>query len=201
MNLNTVNGQSLEVSESAFGREFNEALIHQVVLAYQSNGKQGTKAQKSRADVRGGGRKPWKQKGSGRARAGTRSSPIWRSGGVTFAALPHISEQKVNRKMYRAAMASILSEIVRQERLVVVDSISIAEPKTKLFKSWLQEHQLEGRVYLVVDDLSENVFLSARNLINIALSDVQALDPVTLVGADKIVVEVSALRKIEEMFS
>jgi len=201
MNLNTVNGQSLEVSESAFGREFNEALIHQVVLAYQSNGKQGTKAQKSRADVRGGGRKPWKQKGSGRARAGTRSSPIWRSGGVTFAARPHISEQKVNRKMYRAAMASILSEIVRQERLVVVDSISIAEPKTKLFKSWLQEHQLEGRVYLVVDDLSENVFLSARNLINIALSDVQALDPVTLVGADKIVVEVSALRKIEEMFS
>ena len=119
MNLNTVNGQTLEVSETAFGREFNEALIHQVVLAFLANSKQGTKAQKTRSDVRGGGRKPWKQKGSGRARAGTRSSPIWRSGGVTFAAKPHVGEHKVNRKMYRAAMASILSEIIRQDRLLV----------------------------------------------------------------------------------
>ena len=201
MNLNTVNGQTLEVSEVAFGREFNEALIHQVVLSFLSNGKQGTKAQKTRADVRGGGKKPWKQKGSGRARAGTRSSPIWRSGGVTFAAKPHASEQKVNRKMYRAAMASILSELVRQERLVVVDSISIEEPKTKQFKAWLAANSLEGKVFVVQDEITENVYLGARNLVNVALSDVLALDPVTLVNADKVVVEVAALRKIEEMFS
>ena len=201
MNLNTVNGQTLEVSEVAFGREFNEALIHQVVLSFLSNGKQGTKAQKTRADVRGGGKKPWKQKGSGRARAGTRSSPIWRSGGVTFAAKPHVSEQKVNRKMYRAAMASILSELVRQERLVVVDSISIEEPKTKQFKAWLAANSLEGKVFIVQDEITENVYLGARNLVNVALSDVLALDPVTLVNADKVVVEVAALRKIEEMFS
>jgi len=201
MNLNTVNGQTLEVSEVAFGREFNEALIHQVVLSFLSNGKQGTKAQKTRADVRGGGKKPWKQKGSGRARAGTRSSPIWRSGGVTFAAKPHVSEQKVNRKMYRAAMASILSELVRQERLVVVDSISIEEPKTKQFKAWLAANSLEGKVFVVQDEITENVYLGARNLVNVALSDVLALDPVTLVNADKVVVEVAALRKIEEMFS
>ena len=201
MNLNTVNGQTLEVSEVAFGREFNEALIHQVVLSFLSNGKQGTKAQKTRADVRGGGQKPWKQKGSGRARAGTRSSPIWRSGGVTFAAKPHVSEQKVNRKMYRAAMASILSELVRQERLVVVDSISIEEPKTKQFKAWLAANSLEGKVFVVQEEITENVYLGARNLVNVALSDVLALDPVTLVNADKVVVEVAALRKIEEMFS
>ncbi|MBK84080.1 MAG: 50S ribosomal protein L4 [Pseudomonadota bacterium] len=201
MNLNTVNGQTLEVSEVAFGREFNEALIHQVVLSFLSNGKQGTKAQKTRADVRGGGKKPWKQKGSGRARAGTRSSPIWRSGGVTFAAKPHVSEQKVNRKMYRAAMASILSELVRQERLVVVDSISIEEPKTKQFKAWLAANSLEGKVFVVQEEITENVYLGARNLVNVALSDVLALDPVTLVNADKVVVEVAALRKIEEMFS
>ncbi len=201
MNLNTVNGQTLEVSEVAFGREFNEALIHQVVLSFLSNGKQGTKAQKTRADVRGGGKKPWKQKGSGRARAGNRSSPIWRSGGVTFAAKPHVSEQKVNRKMYRAAMASILSELVRQERLVVVDSISIEEPKTKQFKAWLAANSLEGKVFVVQEEITENVYLGARNLVNVALSDVLALDPVTLVNADKVVVEVAALRKIEEMFS
>lgn len=201
MNLNTVNGQTLEVSETAFGREFNEALIHQVVLAFLSNSKQGSKAQKTRAEVRGGGKKPWKQKGSGRARAGTRSSPIWRSGGVTFAARPHVGEQKVNRKMYRAAMASIISEIVRQERMLVVEQIDLSEPKTKAMKQWLTDHQLQGKVCLVVDEVAENLFLGARNLINVALTDVYALDPVTLVDADKIVIEVAALRKIEEMFS
>ena len=201
MNLNTVNGQTLEVSETAFGREFNEALIHQVVLAFLANSKQGTKAQKTRSDVRGGGRKPWKQKGSGRARAGTRSSPIWRSGGVTFAAKPHVGEHKVNRKMYRAAMASILSEIIRQDRLLVVDNVSLGQPKTSAFKAWMSEYKLEGKVCLVVDEVSENVYLGARNLVHVALTDVYALDPVTLVDADKVVVEVSALRKIEEMFS
>lgn len=201
MNLNTVNGQTLEVSETAFGREFNEALVHQVVIAFLANGKQGTKAQKSRSDVRGGGRKPWKQKGSGRARAGTRSSPIWRSGGVTFAAKPHFGEHKVNRKMYRAAMASILSEVIRQDRLLVIDSVALEQPKTSAFKAWMAEHKLEGKVCLVVDEVAENVYLGARNLVHVALTDVYALDPVTLVDADKVVIEVSALRKIEEMFS
>lgn len=201
MNLNTVSGQSLEVSELAFGREFNEALIHQVVLAFLSNGKVGTKAQKNRSDVRGGGKKPWKQKGSGRARAGTRSSPIWRSGGVTFAARPQLTHQKVNRKMYRAAMASILSEIIRQDRLVVVDAIEIAEPKTKLVKQWVSEHKLDGKTCIVCDEISENFFLGARNLASIALCDVASLDPVTLVDADTLVIEVGALRKLEGMFA
>lgn len=201
MNLDTVSGQTLEVSESAFGRDFNEALIHQVVLSFLANGKQGTKAQKNRSDVRGGGKKPWKQKGSGRARAGTRSSPIWRSGGVTFAAKPHFSEQKVNRKMYRAAMASILSEIIRQDRLIVVDSIDIAEPKTKSMKAWLSAHSLSDKTCLVVNEISENVYLGSRNISKLALSDVYALDPVTLVDADKLVIEVSALRKLEELYS
>jgi len=201
MNLNTVSGQKLEVSDTAFGKDFNEALIHQVVLAFMANGKTGTKAQKSRADVRGGGKKPWKQKGSGRARAGTRSSPIWRSGGVTFAARPHLSEQKLNKKMYRAAMASILSELVRQDRLVAIDTVEIDSPKTKEFKAWLGKHSLEGKICLVCDEVNENVYLGARNLQSIALTDVSGLDPVTLVAADKVVVEVAALRQLEELYS
>lgn len=201
MNLNTVTGETLEVSDVAFGKEFNESLVHQVVLAFLSNGKVGTKAQKNRSDVRGGGKKPWKQKGSGRARAGTRSSPIWRSGGVTFAAKPNNTQQKVNRKMYRAAMRSMLSELVRQGRLKVVAEINIAEPRTKLFKSWLTTNGLSNNVFLITPEIEENVFLSSRNLPHVGLADVDSLDPVSLISFDEVAVTVQALRKLEEVYS
>jgi len=201
MNLNTVTGESLEISDATFGKEFNEALVHQVVVAFLANGKVGTKSQKTRSDVRGGGKKPWKQKGTGRARAGTRSSPIWRSGGVTFAAKPHLSEQKVNRKMYRAAMKSVLSELVRQDRLKVVDAVAISEPKTKLFLNWAAGLSLEGSIFLVMQEFDENIYLSGRNVPHVGMADVDSLDPVSLVSFDNVVITVEALRKIEEVYS
>jgi large subunit ribosomal protein L4 len=190
---------TVAVSDATFSREFNEALVHQVVTAYMSAARQGTRAQKTRSEVRGGGRKPWNQKGSGRARAGTIRSPIWRSGGVTFAAKPQDFEQKVNRKMYRAAMQTILSELVRQERLVVVEDFVAETPKTKEFAAKLKEQNLLDGALIISEEVEENLYLASRNLPNIDVSDVAGIDPVSLVAHEKIVVTVPALKKIEEM--
>jgi large subunit ribosomal protein L4 len=190
---------NVEVSEVTFGREFNEALVHQVVTAFMAGARQGTRAQKTRAEVRGGGRKPWRQKGTGRARAGTIRSPIWRSGGVTFAARPADHSQKVNRKMYRGAMQSILSELVRQDRLVIVESLSFEQPKTKLVKSKLEEFDLPGSVLIVSDEVEENLYLAARNIPRVEVRDVVGTDPVSLIAHDKVLITVSALKKFEEM--
>ncbi len=198
MNLNLAAGAgTVEVSDATFGKEFNEALVHQVVTAYLAGGRQGTRAQKNRSDVRGGGKKPWRQKGTGRARAGTIRSPLWRSGGVTFAARPQDYTQKVNRKMYRAAMRSILSELVRQERLVAVEEITVDAPKTKQLVAKLDELGLE-KVLIVTEEVDEKLYLAARNIPNVDVVDVAAADPVSLVAFDKVLVTVSALRKFEE---
>jgi large subunit ribosomal protein L4 len=198
MNLNLAAGTgTVEVADATFGKAFNEALVHQVVTAYLAGGRQGTRAQKNRSDVRGGGKKPWRQKGTGRARAGTIRSPLWRSGGVTFAARPQDHSQKVNRKMYRAAMRSILSELVRQERLVVVEEFSVEAPKTKQVAAKLKELNIE-KVLIVTEELDEKLYLAARNLPHVDVVDVAAADPVSLVAFDKVLVTVSALRKFEE---
>lgn len=190
---------SVAVSDATFSREYNEALVHQVVTAYMAGGRQGTVAQKTRSEVQGGGKKPWRQKGSGRARAGTIRSPIWTGGGVTFAAKPRSYEQKVNRKMYRAAMQVILSELVRADRLVVVEQMTAATPKTKDFAAQLQAQGLNGGVLIISDEVEQNLYLASRNLHKVEVLDTDSLDPVSLVGHDKVVVTVSALKKIEEM--
>lgn len=191
-------GGSVEVSEVSFGKEFNEALVHQVVTAYLAGGRQGTRAQKTRSDVSGGGRKPWRQKGTGRARAGTIRSPIWRSGGVTFAARPQDHSQKVNKKMYRAAIRCIFSELVRQERLVVVEELSLEAPKTKMMAAKLKELELEN-VLMISEEVDQNLYLASRNLPHVDVRDVAAIDPVSLIGFEKVLVTVPALKKIEEM--
>ena len=198
MNLNIASGGSVTVSEVAFGKEFNESLVHQVVTAFLAGGRQGSKAQKSRSDVSGGGKKPWRQKGTGRARAGTIRSPIWRSGGVTFAAQPRDFSQKVNRKMYRGALRCILSELVRQERLVVVDSISVDAPKTKMLASQLKEMQLSN-VLIITNTEDPNLYLSARNIPHVEVSDVQGADPVSLISYEKVLITVDALKQFEEV--
>ena len=200
MNLNIASGGTVTVSEVAFGKEFNEPLVHQVVTAYMAAGRQGSKAQKTRSEVSGGGKKPWKQKGTGRARAGTIRSPLWRSGGVTFAAKPRDFEQKVNRKMYRGAMRCILSELVRQDRLVVVDSFDVVEPKTKALIAKLKDLGAQNAL-IVGADVSENLYLAARNLPKVDVCDVQAADPVSLIAHEKVVVTVEALKKIEELLA
>lgn len=199
MNLNLAGADAgtVEVADATFGKEFNEALVHQVVTAYLAAGRQGTRAQKTRSDVRGGGKKPFRQKGTGRARAGTIRSPLWRSGGVTFAARPQDYTQKVNRKMYRAAMRSILSELVRQERLVAIESFVVEVPKTKQLIAQLKELGLE-KVLIVTEEVDEKLYLAARNIPNVDVVDVAAADPVSLVAFDKVLVTVSALRKFEE---
>jgi len=188
---------ALEVSDATFGREFNEALVHQVVVAYAAGARQGTRAQKNRSDVRGGGKKPWRQKGTGRARAGTIRSPIWVGGGVTFAARPQDHSQKVNKKMYRGAVVSILSELVRQDRLIVVENFSVEAPKTKELKAKLKEMELKD-VLIITEELDENLFLAARNLYKVDVRDVQGIDPVSLIAFDKVVVTAAAVKKIEE---
>jgi large subunit ribosomal protein L4 len=189
--------KTVSVSEAVFGKQLNRDLVHQVVVAYQAAARQGSKAQKNRAAVSGGGRKPWKQKGSGRARAGTIRSPIWRGGGVTFAAQPRDYEQKVNRKMYRAALRCILSELVRQERLLLVESIELAEPKTKELVGFLDRHDV-AEALIVTEALSENLYLAARNLYKVNVLDVQSMNPVSLIEFDKVLMTASALEKIEE---
>lgn len=197
MELQQVNGGSIAVNEAIFGAEFNETLVHQVVTAYMAAGRAGTKAQKNRSAVSGGGRKPWKQKGTGRARAGTIRSPLWRSGGVTFAAQPRSYAQKVNKKMYRTAMRSIFAELVRQERLVVVESFDLAEPKTKAMVAKLAEVGVDNAL-IVTAEVNENLWLASRNLYKVNVADVAAVDPVSLVGHDKVVVTAEALKQIED---
>ena len=197
MQLTVAGGKDIQVSEATFGREFSEALVHQVVTAYMAGARAGTKAQKNRSAVRGGGKKPWKQKGSGRARAGTIRSPIWRGGGVTFAATPRDHAQKVNRKMYRGALQAILSELVRQDRLVVVGAMDLAEPKSKTLVARLAELGVEKGL-IVTADVNENLYLASRNLPGVYALDVSGIDPVSLVGADKVVITVDAIEKIQE---
>jgi large subunit ribosomal protein L4 len=189
---------TVSVSDVAFAREYNEDLVHQVVTAYLAGARQGTRAQKNRAAVSGGGKKPWRQKGTGRARAGTTRSPIWRSGGVTFAAQPQDHSQKVNRKMYRAAMRSIMSELARQDRLMVVESLDLEAPKTKLLVKQLGEYGVDN-VLIVSADVDENLYLAARNLNNVDVRDVDGIDPLSLIGHEKVMVTVAAVKKIEEM--
>jgi len=188
---------SVQLSEESFGRAFNETLVHQVVVAYMAGTRAGTKAQKNRAEVRGGGAKPWRQKGTGRARAGTIRSPLWRSGGVTFAASPRDYSQKVNKKAYRVALRSIFSELVRQERLVVLESIDVAEPKTKVLAAQMEAMQAT-RALIISETPSDNLYLASRNLRGVQVTDVAGLDPVSLVGADKVLITVEALKRVEE---
>jgi len=197
MELTVAGGNAIKVSEATFGRDFSEALVHQVVPAYLAGARAGTKAQKNRSDVRGGGRKPWKQKGTGRARAGTIRSPLWRGGGRTFAARPQDHSQKVNRKMYRGALQAILSELVRQERLIVLDSFELSTPKTTELLSRLAEQGFEKGL-IVTPEVDGNLFLATRNVPNVYVLDVASLDPVSLVGADKVIMTVDAVKKIEE---
>ncbi len=203
MELNVVKPGNAEagkvsVSDVAFAREFNEDLVHQVVTAYLAGARQGTRAQKTRSDVSGGGKKPWRQKGTGRARAGTIRSPIWRSGGVTFAARPQDHSQKVNRKMYRAAMRSIMSELARQGRLMVVESVELEAPKTKLLVKQLGDYGLDN-VLIVTAEVGENLYLASRNLHKVDVRDVDGVDPVSLIAYDKVMVTVDAVKKFEEM--
>jgi len=205
MKLAIQGGGSLEVSDDAFGAKFNEALIHQVVTAYMAGGRAGTKAQKTRAEVRGGGRKPFKQKGTGRARAGTIRGPIWVGGGRAFAAKPRDYTQKVNRKMYQAAMRSVFSELVRQDRLVVVDAIQMAKPKTKDLVKYLQGFNLD-RVLILVDnglvvEGQNNLRLSARNLPSVEVLEVRELNPVSLVRFDKVLATSAAVKAVAERLS
>jgi large subunit ribosomal protein L4 len=193
-----VSDKGIEVSEQTFARQFNDALVHQVVVAYMAGGRQGTRAQKTRSEVSGGGRKPWRQKGTGRARAGTTRSPIWRGGGVTFAAKPRDFSQKVNKKMFRAAMRSILSELVRQDRLVVVEDFAAESHKTKEVVNKLTDLALSN-VLIVVEEFSENLFLGARNIKHVEVVEVNSINPVNLIGYEKVLFTVAALKRAEEM--
>ena len=193
--------KQLEVAESTFGRELNEPLVHQVVVSYLSTARRGTKAQKTRSEVSGGGKKPFRQKGTGRARAGASRAPIWRAGGTTFAAKPQDWTQKVNRKMYRAAMSSILSELVRQDRLVVVEDFKIEDHKTKTLVSKLKDLGLK-QVLIVTDAIDDNLFLASRNLYRVEVCQPLSseFNPVNLVGFDKVLITSAAVKKVEEMF-
>jgi len=200
MKLKMQGSGSVDVLDTAFGAEFNEALIHQVVTAYLAGGRAGTKAQKNRSTARGGGAKPWQQKGTGRARAGTIRSPIWVGGGRTFAARPRNHEQKVNKKMYRAALRSVFSELVRQDRLVVIKELALEAPKTKLLATKLKELELDS-VLILNEVFDEKIFLAARNLPNVGICDAASIDPVVLIRFDKVLVTLPALKLIEERLS
>ena len=189
--------QALDVSDVVFGQDFNETLVHQLVTKYLSSGRAGTKAQKNRSAVSGGGLKPFRQKGTGRARAGTTRSPIWRTGGVTFAAQPRSFDQKLNKKMYKAGIRSIFSELLRQGRIAVCDDIVPASPKTKDFLAKIKGIDAK-RLLIVADDLNENLILAARNLPYVAVVTPTSIDPVSLVAADKVIATATALKQIEE---
>jgi large subunit ribosomal protein L4 len=197
LQLHGAAGKDLQVSELAFGKEFNEPLVHQVVTAFMAGGRAGTKAQKTRADVSGGGIKPWRQKGTGRARAGSIRSPIWVGGGRAFAAKPRSFEQKVNRKMYRGAMRSVLSELIRQERLLVVESLELAEAKTKQFVELMKTLGVDGGLF-VIEAFEEKIWLASRNLHKVEVLEASALDPVSLLRHEHVVMTVAALRRVEE---
>jgi len=194
---NSSSASEMELSDEAFGRKYNEALVHQVVVAYMAAGRAGTKRQKSRAEVRGGGKKPWSQKGTGQARAGSIRSPLWVGGGRAFAARPRDYSQKVNRKMYRAAMQCMVSELVRQDRLIVVESLEIAAPKTKLLVSKLAEFGLT-RALVLVEAYEEKLFLAAGNVPYVDVMAVTSLDPLSLIKHDKVVATVGALKLLEQ---
>ncbi len=200
MKLKMSGSGSVDVAETAFGVEFNEALVHQVVTAYLAGARAGTKAQKNRSAVRGGGAKPWRQKGTGRARAGTIRSPIWVGGGRAFAAKPRDFSQKVNKKMYRAALRSVMSELVRQDRLVVVESLALEAPKTRLLAAELKKLELDN-VLILNEAFDEKLFLAARNLPNVGICDAASIDPVVLIRFEKVLVTLPALKLIEERLS
>ena len=200
MKLKTEGAGTVDVADSAFGAEFNEPLVHQVVNAFLAGSRAGTKSQKNRSAVRGGGAKPWRQKGTGRARAGTIRSPIWVGGGRAFAAKPRDYSQKVNKKMYKAALRSVFSELVRQDRLVITDSIEMKAPKTRELASMLKGLDLDS-VLIINEAFDENVFLSARNLPNVGICDAAAIDPVVLMRFDKVLITVPALKLVEERLS
>jgi large subunit ribosomal protein L4 len=188
---------TLELADATFGAAFNEPLVHQVVTAYLAGARAGTKAQKNRSEVSGSGRKPWKQKGTGRARVGSIRSPIWVGGGRTFAARPRSFEQKINRKLYRGAMRSVLSELLRQERLVVAPELAVSAPKTKELRGKLEKLGFANGL-LVVEAFDMNLWLAARNLPGVEVLAADGIDPVSLVGADKVVITAAALKMVEE---
>jgi len=200
MKLKLQDKGSVDVAEAAFGVAYNEALVHQVVTAYLAGARAGTKAQKNRSSARGGGAKPWRQKGTGRARAGTIRSPIWVGGGRTFAAKPRNYDQKVNKKMYRAALRSVMSELVRQDRLVIVKDLELEAPKTRVLAQELKQLGLDS-VLILNEAFSENLYLAARNLPNVGICDVASMDPVVLIRFEKVLVTLPALRLIEERLS
>lgn len=200
MELKTHSGGSVSVSDSVFAANYNEGLVHQIVTAYLAGARAGTAAQKTRSEVRGGGAKPWRQKGTGRARAGTSRSPIWAGGGVTFAARPRDYTQKVNKKMYRAAMRSILSQAVADGRLLVVESLDVAEPKTQLMKARLSELGV-NKVLLLLDEVPDSIYLASRNIPNVQVLDVDGIDPVSLMRFPSIVATSAAIKRIEERFA
>jgi len=192
--------KKVSVSDDAFDAEFNEALVHQLVISYMSGGRAGTKAQKSRSTASGGGAKPWRQKGTGRARAGTIRSPLWRSGGVTFAATPRDYSKKLNKKMYRVGMRSLVSELLRQQRLILIDKLGVSEAKTRVMSERLKELGVSDALILT-DGLDSNVYLAARNIPNIQVMDVAIVDPLSLLSQAKVVIDQAALKKLEERLS
>jgi len=197
---NKAGKETVSLSDESFGREYNEPLVHQTVVTYMADARQGTVKQKTRSEVQGGGRKPWRQKGTGRARAGTIRSPIWRSGGMAFAARPQDHSKKLNKKMYRGAMRCILSELIRQERLVVVSDFNIDSHKTKDLVSKLNEFELDN-VLIVAEEVERNLYLAARNLHKVEAVDATGIDPVSLIGFEKVLITVPALKKVEAMLS
>jgi large subunit ribosomal protein L4 len=192
--------ETVSVSDDAFGRDFNESLVHQVVVTYQAGGRQGSVKQKTRAEVSGGGRKPHRQKGTGRARAGSTRSPLWRGGGKTFAAVPQDHSRKINKKMYRGAMQCIVSELIRQGRLLVVDDFKLDNHKTKDLLAKLAEFDLQN-VLIVSDTVDKNLYLASRNLHAVDVMDADGVDPVSLIGFDKVLVTVPALKKLEGLLA
>jgi large subunit ribosomal protein L4 len=192
--------KKVSVSDDAFAASFNEALVHQLVVSYMAGARAGSKAQKTRSQVSGGGAKPWRQKGTGRARAGTIRSPIWRSGGVTFAATPRDYSQKLNKKMYRVGMRSLVSELVRQDRLILIDKLGVTEPKTRQMQARLEELGVNDAL-LLTDGLDSAVYLAARNIPNIQVMDISIVDPVSLLQQEKVVIDEAALKKLEERLS
>ena len=198
LNLKTNKSTSQEVSDDVFNRDYNESLVHQITTAFLAGGRSGSKAQKNRSEARGGGKKPWKQKGTGRARAGTTRSPIWRSGGVTFAAQPRNFTQKVNKKMYKGAISVIFSELLRTDRLKFVSEFDVNEPKTKNITTLMKSLEVKDAL-LLTDELDENLYLSSRNLYHVGVCDTQSIDPVSLIGYENVVMTKAALKKVEAM--
>ena len=195
--LSSTKNQDINISDSAFSKDFNESLVHQAVVSFMAGGRQGTSKQKTRSEVRGGGKKPFRQKGTGRARAGTIRSPLWRGGGVAFAATPRDYSKKINKKMYRAAIRSIFSELLRQGRLVAIEKPVLDKPKTKEIASLLNEFSL-SKVLIIIDELDMNLYLSTRNIPNVDVITVREINPVNLLKANKVAVTADAFKQIEE---